>query len=236
VINAVDGAPSQSVRIVTPTEGAIVPPTFDVVMAAAGLDVAPAGTPLASAGHLHLILNAPFVNPGEIIPTDATHLHFGKAQLRGSVTLPPGDHLVRLQFADGQHRALAGSQYRAEVRVRVVEGAPANQVSIVKPADGATVSSPFQVVWAASGLIIEQAGRAIRPGAGHLHLLINEEFVPGGELIPTDDTHLHFGKGQTSTDLTLEPGEYTLRLQMANGGHLAHEGEEYHDEITVTVR
>ena len=100
----------------------------------------------------------------------------------------------------------------------------------------ATVSSPFLLAWAASGLIIENAGASIRPEGGHLHVLVNEEFVEGGEAIPMDETHLHFGRGQTSAELTLEPGEYTLRLQMANGAHLAQDGAQYQDEITVTVR
>ncbi len=66
----------------------------------------------------------------------------------------------------------------------------------------------------------------MRPEAGHLHVLVNEEFVPAGEVIPLDETHLHFGKGQTNTELTLEPGEYTLRLQMANGAHIAQDGPQ----------
>jgi hypothetical protein len=66
--------------------------------------------------------------------------------------------------------------------------------------------------------------------------LITERFVPAGELIPSDDTHLHFGRGQTATELTLPPGDYTLRLQMANGAHLAQDGAHYRDELRVTVR
>jgi hypothetical protein len=236
VVNVVDGAPEQAVRIVSPTTGATVPPTFTVVMAASGLSVEPAGSVNENAGHFHLLIDEPFVAAGEIIPADDTHLHFGKAQLTTTLTLEPGSYLLRLQLADGTHRALSGDQYRAEVAIVVAEDAPAEQVMFVKPADGATVTSPFLVGWAASGLIIEAAGNSIRPNAGHLHLLINEEFVAGGEAIPTDETHLHFGKGQTSTELTLEPGEYTLRLQMANGTHIAHDGPQYHDEITVTVK
>ena len=236
VVNAADGAPATGVRIVTPTDGMVVPPTFDVVMAATGLNVAPAGMMLGDAGHFHLIVDAPYVNPGEIVPADDTHFHFGKAQTRGTLTLTPGEHLIRLQYADSEHRALEGDEYRAEIRVQVEEGAPAARVKILKPADGATVSSPFTVVWGAAGLIVEQAGQSIRTEGGHLHLLINAEFLAGGELIPNDATHLHFGKGQLSTQLTLEPGEYTLRLQMANGGHLAQEGDSYRDEIKVTVR
>jgi hypothetical protein len=106
----------------------------------------------------------------------------------------------------------------------------------VKPSDGATVTSPFLVGWAASGLIIEAAGNSIRTQGGHLHLLIDEDFVAAGEVIPVDERHLHFGKGQTSTELTLEPGEHTVRLQMANGAHIAQDGAQYQDEITITVR
>jgi hypothetical protein len=236
IVNVVEGAAEEAVRIVSPTAGATVPPTFTVVMAATGINVEPAGPVNENAGHFHLLIDEPFVAAGEIIPVDETHLHFGKAQLTTTVTLEPGSYLLRLQLADGTHRALSGDQYRAEVEVVVKENAPDERVLFVKPADGATVTSPFLVGWAASGLIIETAGRSIRPNAGHLHLLVNEEFVPAGEVIPTNETHLHFGRGQTSTELTLEPGEYTLRLQMANGGHIAHDGLQYQDEITVTVK
>jgi hypothetical protein len=236
IVNAVDGAPEQSVRIASPTTGATVPPTFTVVMAATGLSVQPSGAVSENAGHFHLLIDEPFVAAGEVIPSDATHIHFGKAQLTTTLTLEPGTHLLRLQFADGAHHALAGDQYRAEAQVIVDENAPAEQVMFVKPADGATVTSPFLVGWAASGLIIEAAGKSIRPEGGHLHLLVDEDFIPGGEAIPMDETHLHFGKGQTSTELTLEPGEHVLRLQMANGAHIAQDGPQYQDEITVTVK
>jgi hypothetical protein len=38
-------------------------------------------------------------------------------------------------------------------------------------------------------------------------------------------------------DRSMNPqGVHTLRLQVANGAHIALEGEQYRDEITVTVR
>jgi hypothetical protein len=46
---------------------------------------------------------------------------------------------------------------------------------------------------------------------------------------------LHFGKAQLETELTLEPGDYILRLQMANGAHQALESDQYQDEIEITV-
>lgn len=236
IVNVIDGAPKQAVRIVSPSAGAIVPPTFNVVLAATGLTVEPAGAVNEGSGHLHLLIDEPYIAEGETIPADETHIHLGKGQLTTTLTLEPGTYLLRLQFADGAHVALAGDQYRAEAQIVVAEDAPAEQVMFIKPGDGATVTSPFLVGWAASGLIIETAGKVIRPDGGHLHVLVDEDFVAAGEVIPMDETHFHFGKAQTSAELTLEPGEHTLRLQMANGGHIAQDGEEYQDEITVTVR
>ena len=59
--------------------------------------------------------------------------------------------------------------------------------------------------------------------------------VEAGETIITDDQHLHFGKGQAVAKLELPPGEHVLRLQFANGAHIALAGPQYRDEITVMV-
>ena len=107
-------------------------------------------------------------------------------------------------------------------------------VSFVEPADGATVTSPFTVRFAAKGLTVEPAGD-VHEGAGHFHVLINTDFIAPGETIPKDDSHLHFGDGAMQATLDLPPGTYTLRLQFANGAHMALAGDQYRDEITVTV-
>ena len=70
-------------------------------------------------------------------------------------------------------------------------------------------------------------------GAGHFHILVDTDFIPAGQVIPTDEQHLHYGKGQTEISLELEPGEHTLRLQFADGAHTALEGGQYRDTITV---
>ena len=108
-------------------------------------------------------------------------------------------------------------------------------VRFVTPQDGAVVSPTFGVEMAAKGLTIEPAGE-IHTGAGHFHILVDTGFVAPGELIPFDDHHLHFGKGQVTTTLELKPGVHTLRLQFANGAHFALAGAQYRDAITVTVQ
>ena len=129
------------------------------------------------------------------------------------------------------------NEFNDQSGLRVVFDRPVNPegVRFVTPLDNAVVSTRFDVEMAASGLTIEPAGE-IHENAGHFHLLVDTDFVPPGELVPFDDNHLHFGKGQLTTTLELKPGIHTLRLQVANGAHIALEGEQYRDEITVIVR
>ena len=113
-------------------------------------------------------------------------------------------------------------------------GAFAQSVSFVEPVDGATVSSPFKVKFAVSGMDIKPAGD-MTAKTGHHHLLINMGPMKAGEMIPMDDKHLHFGKGQTETDVALPPGQYTLTMQFANGAHQSY-GPALSKSIKVTIK
>jgi hypothetical protein len=107
-------------------------------------------------------------------------------------------------------------------------------VSFVEPADGATVSSPFKVKFGVSGMDIKPVGD-MSANTGHHHLLINHDSVKDGEVVPVDDTHMHFGKGQTETMVTLPPGKYKLTMQFANGAHQSY-GAGMSKSINVTVK
>ncbi|NVD97196.1 DUF4399 domain-containing protein [Massilia sp. BJB1822] len=113
-------------------------------------------------------------------------------------------------------------------------GATAQSVSFVEPADGATVSSPFKVKFAVSGMEVKPAGE-MAANTGHHHLLINGESMKAGESIPFDDNHLHFGKGQTEAEVKLPPGKYKLTMQFANGAHQSY-GAGLSKTISVTVK
>ncbi len=113
-------------------------------------------------------------------------------------------------------------------------GARAESVDFVTPKNGAVVTSPFKVVFAVEGMTVAPAGEIVA-GSGHHHLLINAAPVPAGEVVPADDTHKHFGKGQTETEVTLPPGKYKLTLQFANGAHQSY-GEKLSKTIEVTVK
>ena len=113
-------------------------------------------------------------------------------------------------------------------------GMPSPAVSLLQPADGATVSSPFKVRFGVAGLTVEPAGD-IKPASGHHHLLINLDALPAGESVPFTDRHLHFGKGQTETEVTLPPGRYKLTAQFANGAHQSY-GKALSQTISITVQ
>ncbi len=111
---------------------------------------------------------------------------------------------------------------------------PDKSVYFVEPKDGATVTSPFKVVFGVKGMAVEPAGE-IKADSGHHHLLINLDAIRAGDAIPVDDTHLHFGKAQTEAEVKLAPGNYTLTLQYANGAHVSY-GPPMAATIHVTVK
>jgi len=119
----------------------------------------------------------------------------------------------------------------------VPEGA---SVSFIAPADGATVRGPLEdgavsvhVEMGVEGMQVQPAGE-VEAGTGHHHIIIDGDGVAMGEAVPNDETHLHFGGGQTETDVALTPGEHTLRLQFADGLHRSY-GPSMSTAISITV-
>lgn len=115
------------------------------------------------------------------------------------------------------------------------EAATGSKATIVQPADGDTVDATFEVVMAVEDLTIEPAGIPSE-GTGHFHIMVDEPFIAEGSVIPANETHIHYGTGATTAELTLEPGPHTLRLQVADGVHLAYDAAEFGDEVNIVVR
>ena len=103
--------------------------------------------------------------------------------------------------------------------------------------DGATVSSPVNIKFGLSGMGIAPAGIE-KENTGHHHLIINEK-IEGEELesgIPSDESHVHFGKGQTEATLDLPAGTHTLQLVLGDHGHVPHADPVMSERITITVK
>jgi Domain of unknown function (DUF4399) len=107
-------------------------------------------------------------------------------------------------------------------------------VYFVNLKDGDAVKSPVVIQMGISGMAVEPAG-ANNEGKGHYHIIIDGSFVEKGQMVPKDETHLHFGKGQTVDTLALSPGEHTLTLQFADGMHMSY-GKDWSKTIKVNVQ
>ena len=114
--------------------------------------------------------------------------------------------------------------------------APADaSVAILSPQDGETVTSPFKVVFAITGMSLAPAGDP-QPNSGHHHLIIDAPLPNLDQPLPADARHLHFGKAQTETEVTLVPGQHTLQLMLGDANHIPHEPPVISKQITITVR
>jgi len=107
-------------------------------------------------------------------------------------------------------------------------------VSFENIQDGDTLSSPFLLQMGLEGMILEPKGEP-NPGHGHHHLLVNDGPIDEGLIIVADETHIHYGGGQSEDSVRLDPGNYSLTLQFADGMHVSY-GEDWAETIQVTVQ
>jgi hypothetical protein len=113
---------------------------------------------------------------------------------------------------------------------------PGAMAYIIEPADGATVTNPVHVVFGLKGIGVAPAGTD-RPDAGHHHLLIDAGLPTDlGVPIPSDETHRHFGGGQTETTLMLTPGKHTLQLLLGDHLHVPFDPPIASSVVTIEVQ
>jgi hypothetical protein len=118
-------------------------------------------------------------------------------------------------------------------------GAPAGAFSyFVNIRDGDAVTSPFKVVFGLSPNMGVAPAGVDKKNVGHHHLLVDKTLTPEEMTQPivADGQHIHFGKGQTETTVTLPPGKHTLQLVLANWSHIPFKPPVQSEVITVTVK
>jgi hypothetical protein len=108
-------------------------------------------------------------------------------------------------------------------------------VFFITPADGDTVSNPVEIEFGIEGMVVVAAG-VNDAHSGHHHLLVDTDAPDMGLPIPADANHIHFGDASTSTELTLEPGQHTLRLLLGDHLHIPHNPPIISAPITITVK
>jgi hypothetical protein len=126
--------------------------------------------------------------------------------------------------------ALATSAF-AQERTPSPEGA---KIVIISPEHGETLSNPVTVVFGIEGMEVAPAGTE-QVNTGQHHLLIDTDLPPMDEPIPADDNHVHFGKGQTETEIELTPGEHSLQLLLGDLNHIPHDPPVMSETIIIGV-
>jgi hypothetical protein len=109
------------------------------------------------------------------------------------------------------------------------------KVTIVEPANGATVTSPLVVKFGITGMDLAPAGTE-KPNSGHHHLLIDTKLADPKAGIPADANNKHFGKAQTEASVELTPGTHTLQLVLGDANHIPHDPVVQSETITITVK
>jgi hypothetical protein len=113
---------------------------------------------------------------------------------------------------------------------------PAAELYIGWPNDGEVIKKRDIRVWfGLRNMGVAPAGVEVA-NTGHHHLLIDTDLPPFDEPIPSDEHHLHFGKGQTETVIQLAPGKHTLQLIMGDKDHIPLDPPLYSKKITITVK
>ena len=110
-------------------------------------------------------------------------------------------------------------------------------VYFIQPEDGQVFETgePIIVQFGLRGMGVAPAGVAT-PGTGHHHLLINQKTLPDlSKPIPAGKDIIHFGGGQTETQLTLAPGKHKLQMVLGNQYHFPHIPPLISDHVTIVV-
>lgn len=92
-----------------PLDGTSVDSPVTVTAGVEHLRLEPAGAVADGAGHLHVMVDVPCLDPGQPIPRDANHVHLGDGGTTTTLTPAPGEHRLCLQAGDGAHVALAAT-------------------------------------------------------------------------------------------------------------------------------
>lgn len=105
-------------------------------------------------------------------------------------------------------------------------------------ANGDKIETPFVVKFGLSGgWGLAPIAKPMSGKSGHHHLLVNRDLpLDFKQALPFTEQYIHFGKGQMQTVLTLPPGDYKLRLLLADDKHLPHFVYSKPMNITVTKK
>lgn len=129
--------------------------------------------------------------------------------------------------------AVAGAAFSAELPRTAAP--PEAKVYFISPSNGQVIKGDVTVRFGLVGMGVAPAGTVLE-ATGHHHLIIDSPLPALDQPLPKDDTHLHFGKGQTEVVVKLAPGKHTLQLILGDANHIPHQPPVVSEKITITVK
>jgi hypothetical protein len=193
--------------------GAEVQSPFVVKFGLTGIGIAAVKKPVDGAGHHHLLIDRDLpLDFTEPLPFTDQYVHFGKGQMEAILDLPPGDHTLRLVFADNKH--IPNFVYSDVLRVKVtgpsgrsVEQLKRKEVTVLAPDAGARVQAPFDLVLHASGYNVSHTD-ITEPDTGHFRVRLKG--ATGDEAV------IDLPGGETEVWLNPPAGTYTASVELMN--------------------
>jgi hypothetical protein len=243
-----ESTPGAAVYFVDLKDGAKIPTRAIIRFGLRGMGVAPAGTERTHSGHHHILIDTDLPPLDQPIPSDFNHLHFGAGQTEAEIELTPGPHTLQLLFADKDHIPHSSPLISEKIRV-VASDEPSQPVArgggrqasptgarvyLEYPRNGAQLPRTFKVRFGLTNMGVAPAGFE-KASTGHHHLIIDSPLPNFDEPIPNEPNFIHFGSGQTESQVTLPPGTHTLQLLLGDHNHIAHDPPVMSKPIKVYV-
>ena len=109
-------------------------------------------------------------------------------------------------------------------------------IYIISPKNGAKVRNPVRVIFGLKNMGVAPAG-TLKKNTGHHHLLVNIDKLPDLKLpLPSNENLIHFGLGQTETEVELQKGINTLQLILGDYMHKPHQSPLISKKIKIFVK
>ena len=109
-------------------------------------------------------------------------------------------------------------------------------IYIISPKNGDDVRNPVKIIFGLKNMGVAPAGTR-KNNTGHHHLLINLDKLPELKLpLPSNENLIHFGLGQTETEVELQKGINTLQLILGDYMHKPHQSPLISKKIKIFVK
>jgi len=193
--------------------GAEVRSPFVVKFGLTGIGIAAVKKPVDGAGHHHLLIDRDLpLDFTEPLPFTDQYVHFGKGQMEAILDLPPGEHSLRLVFADNKH--IPNFVYSDVLRVTVtgpsgktVDQLKRKEIAVLAPDNGTRIQAPFDLVLHAAGYNVSHTD-ITEPDTGHFRVHLKP--ATGDEAV------IDLPGGETEVWLNPPAGAYTAAVELMN--------------------